>query len=120
MRSQLDDYIIHQIMGSCQKDAASRQSHRTFATAERLDQALRSGEGGHDVASTTPCGPALKDNLLRTGLPPAANRSHLDKSVLSKLAGQSDPNRHAGPLSMGAWATIMPRRPKPLNSPDTA
>ena len=99
-----NDYIDPQVLESFQKDTGIRVEYHTFATAEELDKALRSGEAIDVAVPSHDTLPALlKDNLLRpldfTQLP---NRSHLDRQLLSKLAAVDPDNRHAVPYLWGA------------------
>ncbi|HBO3621556.1 polyamine ABC transporter substrate-binding protein [Pseudomonas aeruginosa] len=99
-----NDYIDPQVLESFQKDTGIRVEYHTFATAEELDRALRSGEAIDVAVPSHDTLPALlKDNLLRpldfTQLP---NRSHLDRQLLSKLAAVDPDNRHAVPYLWGA------------------
>ncbi len=69
-----NDYIDPQVLESFQKDTGIRVEYHTFATAEELDKALRSGEAIDVAVPSHDTLPALlKDNLLRyAGLHPVA------------------------------------------------
>ncbi|HHG5003037.1 TPA: polyamine ABC transporter substrate-binding protein, partial [Pseudomonas aeruginosa] len=61
-----NDYIDPQVLESFQKDTGIRVEYHTFATAEELDKALRSGEAIDVAVPSHDTLPALlKDNLLR-------------------------------------------------------
>ena len=68
-----NDYIDPQVLESFQKDTGIRVEYHTFATAEELDKALRSGEA-IDVAVPPrhPAGPAEGQPAAAAGLHPAA------------------------------------------------
>ena len=98
-----NDYIDPQVLESFQKDTGIRVEYHTFATAEELDKALRSGEAIDVAVPSHDTLPALlKDNLLRpldfTQLP---NRSHLDRQLLSKLARSILTIATPSPIYMG-------------------
>ena len=99
-----NDYIAPQVLADFTKATGIEVEYHTYASAEELDQVLRSGES-IDVAvpSQNDLPPLIKAGLLQPlDLSRLPNRKHLDRQLMSKLAAVDPRNRYAVPYLWGA------------------
>ncbi|KAF1071327.1 MAG: Putrescine-binding periplasmic protein [Pseudomonas citronellolis] len=116
-----NDYIAPEVLKNFERDTGIRVEYTTYSTAEELKKALAAGEPYDVVVPSHNDLPALIRNhqLQPLDLSQLPNRSHLDPSLLSKLAAVDPANRYAIPYLWGAvgLAINQPAAEKALNGP---
>lgn len=116
-----NDYIAPQVLQDFEKDTGIRVEYRTFSTSEELDQALQDDTPIDIAVPSHDSLPRLIQGGQLQPLKPEllANRGHLDKAILSKLAAFDPQNRYAIPYLWGAvgLAINLPQAEAALGAP---
>jgi spermidine/putrescine-binding protein len=99
-----NDYIAPQVLERFSAETGIRVEYRTFSTAGEMHAAIRGSEAIDLIVPSHNDLPQLIDEDLLQPLDfqRLANRRHLDKELLSKLAAVDPGNRHAVPYLWGA------------------
>ncbi len=99
-----NDYIAPEVLENFQKQTGIKVDYHTFSTAEEFEAVMANGEPVEVAVAPHNSLPQLiaSGKLQPLDFNQLANRKHLDKDLLKKLAAVDPDNRHAIPYLWGA------------------